>query len=139
VPVTLLATTNIPAEDAGLASGLFNTAQQIGGSLGLAILSTLAATRTSHHASLGHAEALLTGYHLAFLVAAVLIAVAIVLLAALIRKSDVEQIQQEVEEPLWERVLPVGSRAERPVSARRGLGQCRLWYRLVQSRAGSWL
>ena len=35
VPVTLLATTNVPAEDAGLASGLFNTSQQIGGALGL--------------------------------------------------------------------------------------------------------
>jgi EmrB/QacA subfamily drug resistance transporter len=94
VPVTLLATTNVPAEDAGLASGLFNTSQQIGGALGLAILSTLAATRTSHETSLSHAAALLSGYHLAFLVGAALMAAAIVLLAALIRKSDVQQIQE---------------------------------------------
>jgi MFS family permease len=99
VPVTLLATTNVPAEDAGLASGLFNTSQQIGGALGLAILSTLAATRTSHEQSLGHAAALLSGYHLAFLVGAALMAVAIVLLATLIRKRDVEQIQ-EVDEAI---------------------------------------
>jgi MFS family permease len=99
VPVTLLATTNIPSEDAGLASGLFNTAQQIGGALGLAILSTLAASRTSHEQSLGHDAALVSGYHLAFLVGAVLMGVAIVVLAGLIRKRDVRQIQ-EAEEPL---------------------------------------
>jgi EmrB/QacA subfamily drug resistance transporter len=99
VPVTLLATTNVPSEDAGLASGLFNTSQQIGGALGLAILSTLAATRTSHEQSLSQPAALLSGYHLAFLVGAALMVVAIVLLAALIRKSDVSQIQ-ESDEPL---------------------------------------
>ena len=38
VPLTLLATSGVSADDAGLASGLFNTAQQVGGSLGLAIL-----------------------------------------------------------------------------------------------------
>jgi EmrB/QacA subfamily drug resistance transporter len=94
VPVTLLATTNIPAEDAGLASGLFNTSQQIGGALGLAILSTLAATRTRNQASLGQAEALLSGYHLAFLTGAFLMVVAIAMLATLIRKRDVEAIQE---------------------------------------------
>jgi hypothetical protein len=103
VPVTLLATTNVPAGDAGLASGLFNTSQQIGGALGLAILSTLAATRTSHKLdALGHkasfserATAVISGYHLAFFVGAGLMAIAFVLLATLIRKRDVEQIQTE--------------------------------------------
>jgi hypothetical protein len=100
VPVTLLAMTNIPSEDAGLASGLFNTSQQIGGALGLAILSTLAATRTSHkEAALGHDAALVSGYHLAFLIGAVAMGVAIVLLGTLIRRSDVRQIQ-EADEPL---------------------------------------
>ena len=45
VPLTLLATTNVDSDDAGLASGLFNTSQQIGGALGLAVLSTLATSQ----------------------------------------------------------------------------------------------
>jgi EmrB/QacA subfamily drug resistance transporter len=108
VPVTLLATTNVPAEDAGLASGLFNTSQQIGGALGLAILSTLAATRTTHKLdALGHkasfsqrASAVISGYHLAFFAGAGLMAIAVVLLATVIRKRDVEQIQAEEPMPL---------------------------------------
>ena len=48
--MTLLATTNISAQDAGLASGLFNTSQQIGGSVGLALLSTLSASAATAYA-----------------------------------------------------------------------------------------
>ena len=47
VPITLIATSGVPVDDAGLASGLFNTSQQIGGALGLALLSTLATNRTA--------------------------------------------------------------------------------------------
>ena len=46
VPITLIATSGIPADDAGLASGLYNTSQQVGGALGLAILATLAVDAT---------------------------------------------------------------------------------------------
>ena len=74
VPLTLLATSGIEHEDAGLASGLFNTSQQVGGALGLAILQTLAVNRTENHLSglsgqptaVQQGEALTTGFHAAY-------------------------------------------------------------------------
>jgi EmrB/QacA subfamily drug resistance transporter len=101
VPVTLIATTNVEAADAGLASGLLNTAQQLGGALGLAVLSTLAANATSSQLlSLGTAptgaaaaSALVAGYRVAFLAGAGLMAAGSVLLAALIRRGDVSTIE----------------------------------------------
>jgi EmrB/QacA subfamily drug resistance transporter len=100
VPITLIATTNVEAADAGLASGLLNTAQQLGGALGLAVLSTLAANATSSQllslgtapSSTATASALVAGYHVAFLAGAGLMAAGSVLLAALIRRGDVSRI-----------------------------------------------
>jgi EmrB/QacA subfamily drug resistance transporter len=98
VPCTLLATTNVDPSDAGLASGLLNTSQQVGGALGLAILSTLAASRTSHLLGGGpstiaeRASAQVSGYHVAFLVGAGMLALAGVLLAVTVREQDAEAI-----------------------------------------------
>ena len=104
VPLTLLATTNVANQDAGLASGIFNTSQQIGGALGLAILSTLAASRTSHLSGQGVArpEALTRGFHIAFAVGAAFLASGLVVLLVGIRKRHVEAIDAKVEgdEPL---------------------------------------
>jgi EmrB/QacA subfamily drug resistance transporter len=75
-------------EDAGVTSGLFNTTQQIGAALGVAALSTLAASRTEHLAAEGvrAASALIGGYHLAFVVGAGLLAAGVVLTALVLQK-----------------------------------------------------
>lgn len=77
----------IPRGDAGLASGLFNTTQQIGGALGVAVLSSLAAARAAsvHAAGSGNAAALTSGYRLTFTAGTVLAAVAVIVAAALLR------------------------------------------------------
>ena len=101
VPLTLLATTNVEADDAGLASGLFNTSQQVGGALGLAVLSTLATSHTSHlvASGTGAPEALTRGFDVAFAVGAALIAAGIVVVALFVRSRDVVLINTG-EEPL---------------------------------------
>jgi EmrB/QacA subfamily drug resistance transporter len=81
VPITLAGTSEVSRDDAGLASGLLNTAQQVGGSIGLAILATLATTRTT---SLLHGPgapgsdqaARVSGFHVAFIAAAVILGAA---------------------------------------------------------------
>ncbi|TDC13302.1 MFS transporter [Streptomyces sp. 8K308] len=78
------------SEDAGLASGLFNTTQQVGMALGIAALSTAAAARTEGllGEGAGRAEALAAGYRLAFGIGAALLGVAIVVaVAALARRK----------------------------------------------------
>ncbi len=95
VPLTLAAVSRVRAEEAGLASALLNTTQQVGGALGLAILSTIAisATNSKLHAlgarSSGHFSAMAIatthGYTTAFQVGAVIALLGFVLSAAVIR------------------------------------------------------
>jgi EmrB/QacA subfamily drug resistance transporter len=86
VPITIAATTGVAAGDSGLASGLLNTTQQVGGSLGLAILSSVSTSRVTSalHAGSPLPQALTHGFKGAFVVAAALCAVgALVALAVL--------------------------------------------------------
>ncbi len=76
-------------QDAGLASGLVNTTAQVGGALGLAVLATLSASRSDHLLAHGSstAAALTGGYHLAFWIAAALVAASIAIVPVVLTQS----------------------------------------------------
>jgi EmrB/QacA subfamily drug resistance transporter len=88
-PVLLVAMGDVAPSESGLASGLVNTSFMMGGALGLAILASLAASRTDSLSASGDGplEALTGGYHLAFLVGAVFAAAAAVIGATLLRPA----------------------------------------------------
>jgi hypothetical protein len=95
----ILAMSGATASDSGLASGLVNTTQQVGGALGLAVLTTLATSRTDGllGEGQGEASALTSGYHLAFAVGAGLVIVAIILAAAVLEPLPSVDQQEEAE------------------------------------------
>src|SRR5947209_16853440 len=92
MPLTLIATTGLADADQGLASGLFNTSQQVGGALGLAVLSTLAASKTAA-AGGSTAHTLVVGFHWAFAVGAVVMVAALVVMVSLLRSRHVARIE----------------------------------------------
>src|SRR2546423_9219548 len=71
-PVLLAAMSDVKPEESGLASGVVNTAFMMGGALGLAVLASIAASRTDSLRASGHGQlsALVGGYHVAFVVGA---------------------------------------------------------------------
>jgi MFS family permease len=88
--VIQLAMSGTPMEDVGLASGIVNTSQQVGGALALSVLVTLSTTRTNHLELHGMATkaALASGYHLAFAIAGLLVLAGVALTPILLRRDD---------------------------------------------------
>jgi EmrB/QacA subfamily drug resistance transporter len=88
--LTIIAMADARPSDAGLASGVLNTTGQVGGALGLAVLATLAATRTLNllHDGAASAAALAGGYHLAWLVGAATVLITLVLTMSALRGAS---------------------------------------------------
>ena len=101
VPISIAALAGITSTEAGLASGLINTSQQIGGALGIAILATVSTTRTDNLLASGaeQAAALTGGFGLAFWVAAAFAVVSLVATIVLLRRDDLAVVEEE-QQPL---------------------------------------
>jgi EmrB/QacA subfamily drug resistance transporter len=96
-PVLLAAMGDVDPAEAGLASGVVNTSFMMGGAVGLAVLASVAASRTSTLVAAGHSEvaALTGGYHVAFLLGAIFAAAAAVLGATLLREPAAVHAHEE--------------------------------------------
>jgi EmrB/QacA subfamily drug resistance transporter len=96
VPISIAALAGVNRAEAGIASGLINTSQQIGGAVGIALLSTIAITRTENEVASGTAvpEAMTSGFQLAFWVGTAIALVGVVAALVLIRQEEVESVPE---------------------------------------------
>ena len=94
-----LAMSGATPSDAGLASGLVNTTTQVGGAIGLAVLATLATERADGLLADGTSQdaALNSGYHLAYLIGAILMAVAVAVAATVVESVPAQAHAGEAE------------------------------------------
>jgi EmrB/QacA subfamily drug resistance transporter len=105
VPISIAALAGVRANEAGLASGLFNTSQQIGGALGIAALSAVATSKTENGVASGTAlpKALTDGFEAAFIWGGIVAALGILVALVLVRESDLEApVEEEIPEPALE-------------------------------------
>ena len=106
VPISIAALAGVHTSQAGLASGLFNTSQQIGGALGIAALSAIATSTTENGVASGTPvpQALTEGFETAFIWGGIIAALGILVALVLVRRSDLEAppVEEEVPEPMLE-------------------------------------
>jgi EmrB/QacA subfamily drug resistance transporter len=97
--IMTLAMSGATPEDAGLASGIVNTSMQVGGAIGLALLATLSTERTQSLLDSGEtqAQALTSGYHLAYLIGAGLAAIAVAIAVFVLRAPRPEEMPADPE------------------------------------------
>ena len=99
-PLMMIALEDVPARDAGLASGTIQVSIQLSAAVGLAALGTIATDRTNSLAAAGQSatDALSGGYHLAFLIAAGAAAVGIAIATLVLRSPTPAEVEDEIEE-----------------------------------------
>ena len=102
VPISIAALAGVQPAEAGLASGLFNTTQQIGGALGIAVLSSIATSTTSDQLATGTAPAfaLTNGFQDAFVAGGIVAFVGILVSIFVVRGRDLEEVPEV--EPAFE-------------------------------------
>lgn len=96
-PLLTIALAGVPAQDAGIGSGIVNVSQQVSGALSVAVLGAVSASHTASLLASGKSaiDALDGGYRLAFLVALISVLLAIVLGFLIIRRPDVPPVVDE--------------------------------------------
>ncbi len=124
MPLLTIAMAEVPRRDSGLASGFSNVMMLISAAIGLAALGTIATDRSRALLAQGHtlAGALTDGYRLAFVIAAVCLAIGLLVAAVILRSPYRADVAQVPEEPVAMEEAPAVAIAvmRRPAAAARG-------------------